>query len=208
MMHDSGGPVSSLRWRRRSAGYIARGDFVIVPLSPDEIVKLISWNPSGRRDPEPQARALLDRSPDIVALQEITARSVTGWVKVFEVEGLHHVRSTVAVSAGRRRGPHAYGVRIASQYPVGDHVGVSFPVPLGGEGPLPPRRDAAGRAGRALRPCAARVEQRLGEGRGADRHTVLCGDFNTPKSELRPGEIITWAQHVDSSGRVRLQTAF
>jgi exonuclease III len=37
------------------------------------------------------------------------------------------------------------------------------------------------------------------------RHTVLCGDFNTPESELPSGEIITWAQHVDSSGRVRLQ---
>lgn len=31
-------------------------------------------------------------------------------------------------------------------------------------------------------------------------HTVRCGDFNTPQSELRSGEIVTWAQKVDASG--------
>jgi len=28
-----------------------------------------------------------------------------------------------------RQGPHAYGVLIASRYPLGDHAGESFPVP-------------------------------------------------------------------------------
>jgi hypothetical protein len=36
------------------------------------------------------------------------------------------------------------------------------------------------------------------------RHTLPCGDFNTPQCELSPGEIVTWAQRVDTLGRVRL----
>jgi endonuclease/exonuclease/phosphatase family metal-dependent hydrolase len=37
-----------------------------------------------------------------------------------------------------------------------------------------------------------------------DQLTVLCGDFNTPQCELASGEIVTWAQAMDGSGRVRL----
>jgi endonuclease/exonuclease/phosphatase family metal-dependent hydrolase len=37
-----------------------------------------------------------------------------------------------------------------------------------------------------------------------DRHTLLCGNFNTPQLELASGEIVTWAQNVDASGGVRL----
>jgi exodeoxyribonuclease III len=182
-----------------------------------QIVKLISWNTNGRRDPEQQARALLGRGPDIVALQEVTAGSVASWVKAFEPEGLH-VRSTVAVSSVARRGPHAYGVLIASRYPPGDSVRVSFDVPRWEEKVLsqlvetplgemavhcvhvPPGSSNGWEKVEVLEAVHAAVSTL-----SRDRHTLLCGDFNTPKSELPSGEIITWAQHVDSSGRVRLR---
>src|SRR5215471_17406781 len=68
-------------------------------LSCRRVVKLISWNTNGRRNTEQQARALLARQPDIVGLQEVTARSVDVWVEALKAGGLLHVRSTVAGSA-------------------------------------------------------------------------------------------------------------
>ena len=33
---------------------------------------------------------------------------------------------------------------------------------------------------------------------------ILTGDFNSPKQELMSGEVITWGQKVNSSGKVRI----
>jgi len=183
-----------------------------------QVVKLISWNINGRRDPEHQARVLLARIPDIVALQEVTASSVTGWVKALETGGLRYVRATVADPATRRRGPHAYGVLMASRHPLGDQAGVAFAVADWEEKVLsqlvetpvgvlamhcvhvPPGSSNGWEKVRVLEAVYAGLS-RLSR----DRHTLLCGDFNTPQCELPSGEIVTWAQRMDASGRARLQ---
>ncbi len=36
------------------------------------------------------------------------------------------------------------------------------------------------------------------------QNLILTGDFNSPKQELMTGEVITWAQKVNSSGKVRI----
>ncbi|HMF93228.1 MAG TPA: endonuclease/exonuclease/phosphatase family protein [Vicinamibacterales bacterium] len=180
-------------------------------------MKLISWNTNARRNTEAQARALLARRPDIVGLQEVTARSVDVWVEALKAGGLLHVRSTVAGSADVRRGPHAYGVLIASGYPLGDQARMSFPVPGWNEKALSllidtplgelamhtvhvPNGSANGWAKvEVLEAVFAGVSGHCG-----DRHTLLCGDFNTPQCELPSGEVVTWAQDVNDSGRVRL----
>jgi exonuclease III len=101
------------------------------PSQPQDVdrrtVKLISWNTNARRRVEHQVQALLARRPDIVALQEITARSVGSWVETLTAGGLHHVQSTATASPEVQRGPHAYSVLIACRYPLGDQSGVSFP---------------------------------------------------------------------------------
>jgi exodeoxyribonuclease III len=37
-----------------------------------------------------------------------------------------------------------------------------------------------------------------------NRHSVVCGDFNTPRCELPSGQIVTWAQYEDDAGHYRL----
>ena len=41
--------------------------------------------------------------------------------------------------------------------------------------------------------------------RAHERPALLCGDFNTPQCELSSGEIVTWAQRIDPSGRICLK---
>lgn len=72
---------------------------------------------------------MLECRPDIVWLQEVTDRSSTTWIKTLDARGHYHIRATVGGSSERRRGPRAYGVLIASRYPLGNEAGVAFPVP-------------------------------------------------------------------------------
>ncbi|HMF98851.1 MAG TPA: endonuclease/exonuclease/phosphatase family protein [Vicinamibacterales bacterium] len=181
-------------------------------------MKLISWNTNGRRSVEQQARVLLARLPDIVCLQEVTPRSVSGWIAALEAGGLRHVRATTSSAPSEMRdGPHRYCVLIGSRYPFRDQANVSFPVPTWDEKVLSllidipsgalavhtvhvPNGSANGwaKAG-VLEAVYAGVSRVCG-----GRHTVLCGDFNTPQCELPSGEVVTWAQDVSESGQVRL----
>ena len=189
----------------------------IAAVAPVKPVKLISWNTNPRRHVQRQARALLSRLPDIVALQEVTAGSVAAWVQALRAGGLHHARATVAESSAARPGPHAYGVLIAGRYPLLDPTSVAFSVPGWDEKALSVLLDTAigelamhtvhvpnGSANGwakvdVLEAVYAGVSVRCRE-----RHTVLCGDFNTPQCELPSGEIVTWAQRLDAAGTVRL----
>ena len=37
-----------------------------------------------------------------------------------------------------------------------------------------------------------------------DIRKILTGDFNSPKLELKTGEVVTWGQKISSSGKVRI----
>ncbi len=117
-----------------------------------------------------------------------------------------------------RRGPRASGVLIASRYPLGDKPGISLSVPWEekalsvlvvtpvGELALhnvhvPPGSSNGWVKVEVLEAVYAGLSEQTRR-----RHTVLCGDFNTPQCELSSGEIVTWAQEIDSSKRVRLKT--
>ena len=188
----------------------------IATVAPAKPVKLISWNTNARRPVQRQARAVLSRLPDIVALQEVTAGSVAAWTEALRAGGLHHARATVSEASAPRRGPHAYGVLIAGRYPLLDPTSVAFPAPGWNEKVLTvlldtpigelamhtvhvPNGSANGWAKvEVLEAVYAGVSDRC-----RDRHTVLCGDFNTPQCERPSGEMVTWAQRLDAAGTVR-----
>src|SRR4051794_7233794 len=56
-------------------------------------MRLISWNVNGRRGPalERQLAAMVDRAPDLVALQEVRADTVAPWRDGLRGAGLGHV---------------------------------------------------------------------------------------------------------------------
>jgi exonuclease III len=182
-------------------------------------VKVISWNVNRRRQPAHQMRVLAERRPGIIALQEMTARSVADWVQALKAEGFHHVRATMLDASQVGRGAHASGVLIASRYPLNEHARVSFSVPSWEEQVLsrlvetpigelvihnvhvPNGSDNGWAKVEVLEAVYAGLS-----GLNWNRHTLLCGDFNTPQCELHSGQIVTWAQEMDeASGRVRLE---
>jgi exodeoxyribonuclease III len=96
-------------------------------------MRLISWNvqQGGGQRLKQQIEALTERNPTIVALQEVTARSVS----VYELElrriGLLHVADSfsLAPQPNALTGPRRYGEIIASRWPLRTLPPEEFPIP-------------------------------------------------------------------------------
>ena len=58
-------------------------------------MRLITWNTQNRTDTPSQAEFLRERTPDVIALQEITPRSLARWKAELPEIGLPHLKSHV-----------------------------------------------------------------------------------------------------------------
>lgn len=176
-------------------------------------LRVITWNVARRSSRlAEQAAALASRDPDVVALQEITHRTLPLWRAVLERLGLPHVRASLdiadrsrALGSGRRIGvllgsraalrdasttlpvpwPETTVAAVAASAlgPVEIHC---LHVPNAANGRVKPQTLEAVRAGLDVAPPVARV---------------VCGDLNTPRRELDSGEVVSFAR--DSRGRLR-----
>jgi exonuclease III len=162
-------------------------------------VRLISWNVNRRTSVlADQAHALAEREPDIVALQEITARSRDLWAAAFATIGLPHVvwswpprpRRTVVLIAARDALEAAEALAlpwpettIAAE--VSGVIVHTVHVPNAANGWVKPDTLAAVRAGLAA----------------TSGPRILCGDLNTPRREHPDGTVISFAR--DTHERLR-----
>jgi exodeoxyribonuclease-3 len=171
-------------------------------------VRLITWNVNRRVGLlAAQAAALAGREPDVVALQEVTARSWPLWRAALATIGLPHAVCSLD-GADRDRQPIARrrtGVVLAARAPLEPAAPLPVPwpettiaaavgselivhtahVPNAANGWIKPDTLAALRAG-----LAATAGPR-----------VLCGDLNTPRREAPDGTVMSFAR--DSRGRLR-----
>jgi exonuclease III len=176
------------------------------------VVRLITWNVARRVEAlAAQAAALAEREPDVVALQEVTARTLPLWEAALATIGLPHVAATLddADPARVPAGPRRTGVLIAARAPL---------APLPGLLPVPwPETALAARvagievhtvhvpnaANGEIKPLTlAAVREGLAARSGA---RVLCGDLNTPRREQPDGTVWSFAR--DSRGRLREERA-
>lgn len=176
-------------------------------------MRIVSWNVArGRSRLAEQAAALALREPDVVALQEITARTLPLWREVLAALGLNHVRASLD-SADPAREPatrRRTGVLLASR---NDLSGTSATLGL----PWSENAISATTAADSDRielvcvhvPNAAngwvKVETlqaiRASLASASPGSRVLCGDLNIPRRELPSGEVLSFAR--DSRGRLR-----
>jgi exonuclease III len=176
------------------------------------VIRLITWNVARRASRlVDQATAVARREPDLVALQEVTRRTLPLWCRAFELMGLTDLRASALghESAGGNSFEKTR-VMVASRVPLSD---VDDPLVL-------PRPESAVSvlaqfASGPLEvhcvhvPNAAngwvKVETLQALRRGLSRQSriprVLCGDLNTPRRELSDGQTISFAR--DSRGRLR-----
>jgi len=171
-------------------------------------VRVLTWNVARRTSRlVEQATAIAGRAPDVLALQEVTARSWPSWREACPLLGLPHVRCTLegADPARRPAERRRTGVLVAAAQPLEDAA--ALPVPW-------PETALAVRAGAVVVhavhvPNAANglvkvrtleaIRAGLAAGPGGPR--VLCGDLNTPRREEPDGTVLSFAR--DGRGRLR-----
>jgi exonuclease III len=171
------------------------------------VVRVISWNVAKRvsRLAE-QAAALAERAPDVVALQEVNARTWPLWRAALETIGLKWSACSLDGAdaarepAARRRG----GVLLAARTPLAPAAPLELPraetalaAEVGGVVVHNVHIPYAGNGWVKVDTLAA-VRAALGGGAGP---RVLCGDLNTPRRESSAGEVMSFAR--DSHGRLR-----
>jgi exonuclease III len=170
-------------------------------------LRLVTWNVAGRvtRQPE-QAAVVAAIGADVVALQEVTARTLPLWRDALAEAGFGSCETAldgIGPVAGRR----LLGALTAAREPL-ERLPAPADVPwpervlccLVGDvevvnlhSPISPAPDLA-----KVRTHEALSAYLAEPGRGP---RVLCGDLNTPRRELPDGEVLTFAH--DSSGRLR-----
>lgn len=172
-------------------------------------MRLITWNVAGRVGRQPEQAALIAGvGADVVALQEVTARTLPLWrASLAEVgfAGCVSALDGAPSGAGRR----VLGVLTAAREPLlrlATPPAVPWPervlcCALGElevvnvHSPIAPAPELA-----KVRTHEA-VAAYLAAGDGRPR--ILCGDLNTPRRELADGDVLTFAH--DSAGRLRAE---
>lgn len=175
---------------------------------PERTLRLVTWNVAGRvtRQAE-QAAVLAAVGADVVALQEVTARTLPLWRSALADAGFSACETALdgARPPGARR--KVLGVLTAARSPLRllePPVDVPWPERVLGclvdgvevvnvHSPIAPAPDLA-----KVRTHEA-VAAHLAE--AAPNPRVLCGDLNTPRRELPEGDVMTFA--CDSAGRLR-----
>jgi exodeoxyribonuclease III len=178
-----------------------------LPIRHDARVRLITWNVAGRvtRQPE-QAAAVRSIQADVVALQEVTARTLPLWQAALAASGFTACECSLdhaPVPIGRR----VLGVLTAARERLRR---LATPPRL----PWPERVLCCAVADvevvnlhSPIAPAPALAKIRTHEAvaaylAGSDGGpVVLCGDLNTPRRELPDGDVRTFA--FNSAGRLR-----
>ena len=170
-------------------------------------MRLVTWNVAGRvrRQPE-QAEVVAAVGADVVALQEVTARTLPLWRSALAGAGLPHVVSALD-DAADGQGRRLLGVLTASREPL-----ERLPEPP--DVPWPERLLITRTAGvevvnlhSPIAPAPELAKIRTHEAVAAHLATlppaprILCGDLNTPRRELPDGDVLTFAY--DSAARLR-----
>jgi exodeoxyribonuclease-3 len=169
-------------------------------------VRVLTWNVAGRltRQPE-QAAAIAAIGADVVALQEVTARSLPLWRSALAEAGF--VACETALEGVAVSGRRPLGVLTAAREPLARLASpADVPWPervlccavgdvevVNVHSPISPAPDLA-----KVRTHEALFAYLVAAGAGP---RILCGDLNTPRRELADGEVLTFAH--DSSGRLR-----
>ena len=179
-------------------------------------MRVFSWNVANRVKKQPlQLEALLARNPDVIGLQEVTKKTAQMWNEGLSQAGYSHILTTFETSPTPEDlvGPRRYGLLIASRWPlkVLDQQGLEMPWMERLLSVLvhSPGLDFEFHTSH-IPPGASHDWLKIETFEGiynylakhSEIHRILCGDFNSPKQELKDGRTVMWGQDLLGNGEI------
>lgn len=181
-------------------------------------IRLLSWNTAGRVAKHAvQVEYIKSVQPDIIAIQEATARTIPMWRRAAanELSLPHFIDSrSLAPDQSILTGPRRYAQVFASRYPLRSLSPGSFPVPwqervlsVSVRAPFGPieahtTHIPPGSVHKWLKiEMFEGIHHRLT--RRCRGHRLLCGDFNMPRRELEDGTVLYWGTAERADGTLR-----
>ena len=180
-------------------------------------MKIISWNVAYRvRKQQLQLDALISREPDIIALQEITSRTLQLWEEGLRKVGYKHITSSFNLNSKNDdfTGPRRYGILVASRWPIDSVDQHSLVIPwrerLVSVLIHSPNVDFELHVA-YIPPGSSNGWKKIETFEGVykflannnDIPRILCGDFNSPKVETNSGYVVTWGQKILKDGQFK-----
>jgi len=163
-------------------------------------MNLITWNVNKRKAVDRQMAALIERSPDMIALQEVSLSTLPRWREALTEWGYPHVVDSYHDGHMPRRS----FVMTGSRYPLvaRETTGIAWAQGIVSAWVETPAGVVD--VTNVHVPSIGRYQYELKAGfmegvfsrvaRHGDYPRVLCGDFNSPQMETSGGEVITFCQ--------------
>jgi exonuclease III len=180
------------------------------------LFRLISWNVAGRIGClNEQITAIAENRPDVVALQEVTIKTVSRLIEGLESNGLIHSTDSynLAADISILTGPRRYGQIIASRWPLTSMPPDLLRIPWTErvlsaviDSPWGPVEAHTTHIPPGVSNGWTKIEMLEGIYKRlacqCDLHRILCGDFNAPQEELEDGYTVTFGQEIMPDGSV------
>jgi len=179
-------------------------------------MKLISWNVAARVKKQPlQLAGVLERNPDLIALQEVTPKTSQMWRAGLEDAGYEFILATFDLYPEPEKlvGGRGRALLVASRWPLEPLKQKELDMPwkerLLSVLVQHPKQDFELHT--AYIPPGnphGWLKIEIFEGiynylaQHSDIPRILCGDFNSPKQELPDGRTLLWGQRLTRNGLI------
>lgn len=181
-------------------------------------MKLVSWNIMGGSGGHmaAQVEALCERKPDIIALQEVTAKIAPVYREHLNQGGYYSIIDSFQYARYiTRLRSQSFGEIIASRWPLITspiHFDVPWPekvLSCFAIGPWGDIQVHTAHIPKTESNDVRKIQMLEGLYKGlafkSQYPRILCGDFGTPQEEAADGKVITWGQKRKRTGEVVLQ---
>jgi exonuclease III len=176
-------------------------------------LRLVSWNLAGWvRKIEEQVESLISREPSIICLQEVRRKAIETITRKFINAGYSYFQDSVLLAEEKNR---CKGNMVVSKYPL-QHlpeyiavphaesvISVNVETPHGNikihNAHIP---NGSSYGWKKIETFEGIFKTLSSE---EDNLRILCGDFNSPQTELPNGKTITWGQRLSNNNKVLLR---
>ncbi len=173
-------------------------------------MKLISWNVAGWSGrTTQQAECITGWQPDLLAIQEVSRKSLSQFTPLLAAQGLTHSGHSLSESETRKK-----GVAVFSRWPLQTYQAFEVPFSRSTYSAFVAHSTLRFAIHNVHIPNGSthkwkKIETFEGVYRGLEKDLetkhILCGDFNSPQHERDDGTVVVWGERITDDGSIKIR---